>query len=63
MNKKRYISPQMYLYQVHSAQMLALSIIQGATADQNADVLVKGNDWDIFGDEVSETSYDDSPFD
>lgn len=53
MEKIRYIRPQVCIYEVHPAQMLALSIIQGGTADQGAEVLVKGNEWDIFGEDVT----------
>lgn len=63
MSKKHYIIPQVCPYEVHPAQMQALSIIQGATADQNSDVLVKGNDWDIFGEDNSNESTDATPFD
>lgn len=63
MNRKHYMSPQVYLHEVHPAQMLALSIIRGTTADQNSDVLVKQNDWDIFDDDADEETSAESIFD
>lgn len=62
MNKKQYITPQLRILAVQPARMLALSIIEGATADQNSDVLVKQNDWDIFGEDAADDSSDASFF-
>ena len=57
------MSPQVCLHEVHPEQVLALSIIEGVTADQNSDVLVKQNDWDIFGEDASKASDSESIFD
>lgn len=53
MEKICYNRPQACIYEVHTAQMIALSIIQGGTADQGAEVLVKRNEWNIFGEDVT----------
>ena len=54
--KKNYSKPEMKAVLVQTERMVALSIIQGGTADQGSDVLVKGDDWDIFGDASSNAS-------
>ena len=41
---------------VQTERIVALSIIQDGTADQDSDVLVKGNVWDTFGDASSNAS-------
>ncbi len=58
--RKNYCKPELNVVQVNTEGMLALSIIQGGTADQGKDVLVKGNDWDIFGDAPAGDSATDS---
>lgn len=47
--KKTYITPALEIVHVQVQQMMALSMVTGkkATAD---DALVKGGDWDIFGE-------------
>ena len=49
--KKTYIIPSMQVEEAQATNMMAVSIIQGGTAD-DSEVLTKVNtDWDIWGDE------------
>lgn len=53
MEKKTYLAPLLHSANVMQQGMLALSIIRDGSANQDCDVLVKGNDWDIFDDDSS----------
>ena len=47
----KYIKPTIKAEEAQASEMMAVSIIQGATAD-DSEVLTKVNtDWDIWGDE------------
>ena len=49
--KKPYIIPSQIVYELHTGNMMAVSI-QGGTADPNAEVLGKeNNDWYYYDDE------------
>ncbi|MBO4802089.1 MAG: hypothetical protein J5545_09530 [Bacteroidaceae bacterium] len=53
--KKKYQQPAVQLYEALAETIIALSIKDG-NANSDTDVLVKGNDWDVFGSETeSET--------
>ena len=56
--KKTYITPELMVQLVQTEGLIALSL-QSGTAD-GSDALVKGNDWNIFGDEGS--TLEDNPF-
>lgn len=53
MAKKTYKTPLIYSESTLPEEVLALSIIRDGEANQDCDVLVKGNDWDIFDDDSS----------
>ena len=47
--KKEYMSPAAELHRIEAEGMMALSIVQGSTADPEGEVLVKGEgDWNIW---------------
>ena len=47
----KYIKPTIKAEEAQATEMMAVSIIQGGTAD-DSEVLTKANtDWDIWGDE------------
>ena len=59
--KKKYIAPALETFHVEVQQMMALSLID-KKAD-SSDALVKGADWDIFGENSgADESFTDSPF-
>ena len=55
MMKKKYIVPQACTIDMQPIQLFAYSV-QSGTADPDSPILVKRNEWDIFGE-----SEDDEP--
>ena len=58
LKKKRYSSPQMNSVTVSFTNMIAWSIIEGASADPDSEVLVKENARDFWGQDKSDMPYD-----
>ncbi len=50
MKRKSYIEPKVCTREMNPTLMIAVSVREG-TADPNAEILVKDNDWDIFDEE------------
>ncbi len=58
--KKKYIAPALEAFPVEVQQMMAISYFDNQTANGD-DALVKGDDWDIFGDGGDDFA-SDSPY-
>ena len=57
------MTPALEIVHVQVQQMMALSIVTGKKATADDDVLVKGGDWDIFGENSVVDDESDSFFD
>lgn len=58
--KKNYIAPELTIHLVETQNIIALSLQTGKASGDDA--LVKGNDWDIFGEGAGDDVADDSFF-
>ena len=62
MKRKAYTAPILRTMRIVPVKMLTVSIIQDGTADPDADILVKSNNWNLFGDNDEAYSNDDDSF-
>ena len=49
--KKTYMMPAMQAEEAQATEIIAVSIIDGGTADDSEVLTKENNDWDMWGDE------------
>ena len=47
--KKTYIAPELAIHRIETQNIIALSLLSDKA--DGSDALVKGNDWDVWGEE------------